>query len=109
MTENKFSFFQFTNFVAEYRVSTGGTITVLPHGAVRRRVMSEYEVRKLSKIDPYINSDFKEGQSDISDVNHILSLTTEEIFTSEKRFGGGKEHHVIPRIILLARERLAGL
>jgi len=103
------AFFQHTNFVAEWRVSDGGSISILSHGSIRRRQLREKELGLLSRITPIENEDFRENDPDISNTNHILSLNSEDVLSSEMTNGGGSQFYIVPRIVLLASERLAGL
>lgn len=104
-----FKHFQFTNFVGEWRVGDGGSLSILPHGSIRRRRLREKEMAMLERVVPSKNPDFVDGSTDIENTNHLLSVTADEIRNSEFRFGGGSKFFLVPRIVLLARERLAGL
>lgn len=109
MNKNKYRFFQFTNFVGEWRVGKCGSISILAHGSIRRRNIGTTEFSFLDCVDAKENEDFKVGSADVEDVSHLVSLNSEEIFSSENEQGGGSRFWTIPRLILLAHERLGGM
>lgn len=109
MQTNQHRFFQFTNFAAEWRVRRGGGVSVLLHGTIRRRQLGEKEFLKLCDVAPTVNEGFKGGSADIEDVNHLLSMESAAVLSSELENGGGSSFHLVPRIVRLAQERLGGL
>ena len=108
MRVSKYRFFQHTNYVAEWRVSSGGSVSILAHGTIRRRQMRERELLHHARVPPSANPDFKDGP-DVENTNHILSMNPEDIWEAELECGGGSSFFIMPRMVLLAHERLSGM
>ncbi len=109
MDEAQHRFFQHTNFVGEWRVSDCGSISILPHGTIRRRQIRQRELTFLVSIEPDGNVNYRRNDPDIENTSHLLSIEPNRILEAEMRGGGGSSFFIVPRIVLLAGERLGGM
>lgn len=109
MQRENFKMFQFTNFVAEWRVSMGGAVTIRPHNSVRRRSIKTKELELLTSTPGMPNETFTKGSADISAGDHLINYSKDELAQSELENGGGSTHNFVPKIVVMARNRLVGL